>query len=217
MRIQSIIPLPLALIVAAGCGVPTAATDESHQAIEGGTADTGHPYVGLLWRPDNREGCTGTLITPQIVMTAAHCFNGINTGGGMPVFYTGQGIGGVRTNDPNTDWDPSRDPTLTAHTVQTWTIANGFVDGCPNKNDLALVLLSTGIYKTYFGSYAHAGYPLPGAPRRRLRPPQRLGRLQVLRRREHRGDRRDRHPGRMGNRRQQGLRRQRRLGRAAHL
>lgn len=46
------------------------------QAITWGTLDgTAHPYVvGILFqRPDGLYSCTGTLLTPNVVITAGHC------------------------------------------------------------------------------------------------------------------------------------------------
>jgi hypothetical protein len=157
------IHLTLTLVIAVGCGAPVGNSTsngigKTQEAIEGGSPDSSHRAVGVFWRPDNKELCSGTLITPSIVMTAAHCFNGINTNNGNPIFYTGNGVGGIN----NGNYDPGTDPGLTPHNVQTWTIAQGFVDGCPNKNDLALVLLSDEQWGVSSG-YAHAGFPIPGA------------------------------------------------------
>lgn len=46
-------------------------------AITGGTEDTGNTYsnVGMVvfYQPDGRFRCSGTLIAPTVVLTAAHC------------------------------------------------------------------------------------------------------------------------------------------------
>jgi hypothetical protein len=46
-------------------------------AIIGGSADFTHPYVGLL--DNGSEGCSGTLVAPRVLVTAAHCFAGASS------------------------------------------------------------------------------------------------------------------------------------------
>lgn len=53
-------------------------------AIVGGAADDGDPHVVALVRA-GRAGCTGTLISPHVVVTAAHCVE--PTAGAPAVFF----------------------------------------------------------------------------------------------------------------------------------
>lgn len=68
-------------LVAAACLLPLGlVTAAPATAITGGTQDTTNIYsnVGLLvfYEADGRFRCTGTLVTPTVVLTAAHCTAG---------------------------------------------------------------------------------------------------------------------------------------------
>jgi secreted trypsin-like serine protease len=94
------------LLALAACALPAAPA----AAIVGGTEDGSlHPNVGMLYftQPDGRFRCTGTLIAPTVVLTAAHC-----TVDATNVFVTFDTVG---PSDPLTTGDASRFITGTAH------------------------------------------------------------------------------------------------------
>lgn len=68
--LQLVVTVLVALVVLVATAGPTA-------AITGGTEDTANTYssVGMVvfYQPDGRFRCSGTLIAPRVVLTAAHC------------------------------------------------------------------------------------------------------------------------------------------------
>jgi len=62
------------LFLLCGCGaMPDQDTVANSEPLGGGQVDTGYPAVGCI------NSCTGTLIAPDLVLTAKHCGSMINT------------------------------------------------------------------------------------------------------------------------------------------
>jgi len=80
MRSGSSVAL-LAWVLAVGCGPDKNSADFSSSSrtssIVGGTAFAGLPSVGALLI-DGEMACTATLIAPRLVMSAAHCLEGVS-------------------------------------------------------------------------------------------------------------------------------------------
>jgi len=130
-------------------------------AITWGTPDgTQHPHVVslLFLRPDGYYICSGTLLTPYVVLTAGHCTE-----------EGGQGnLGTWVRNDPNMDaaYNAERPqyPSLTAWINATWTAGQAvphpqYADfaGFPNTHDVGLVLLSKPISVPLYGKLPTLG------------------------------------------------------------
>jgi Trypsin len=68
--LHSVFALSLAAVALLAATTPAA-------AITGGTEDLANKYsnVGMVvfYQPDGRFRCSGTLISPQVFLTAAHC------------------------------------------------------------------------------------------------------------------------------------------------
>src|SRR5579864_9744637 len=58
-------------------------------AVLGGQPDTTHPYVALV--AEGQTACSGTLLSPTVMLTAAHCFAADSGGSPLTVrAYFGQ-------------------------------------------------------------------------------------------------------------------------------
>src|SRR5205814_899918 len=88
-------------------------------AIVGGTKDTADPGVVLIFsqKPGSAQGglCTGEVISPHVVLTAAHCLDPAVTGSGVQFsIFTGTDLNAqandnslwidVASTDPNPDF-----------------------------------------------------------------------------------------------------------------
>ncbi len=103
-------------------------------SIINGTPDLDNPAIGALSVDKSRTFCTGTLITSQLVLTAAHCISSARSSGIDKIFF-------------RVDIADNTDPTKTFrseyHAVQE-LVSNPSYNGGQNghENDLGLMVLT---------------------------------------------------------------------------
>ena len=113
---------PLILLAATACGCSaTPPVDVSRNAIIGGQTDPGDLSVVMVYAMAGQKGaiCTGEVVSPHVVMTAAHCVDPATVGNG----FTFQIFLGTDANSPqvvagaspwysvkSTDYDHAFDP-----------------------------------------------------------------------------------------------------------
>ena len=154
------------IVLLAALGAAVAALAGSAGAITGNyTDDFVHDNVGLLvfYTPDTPAGedpfshrCSGTLISPTVMVTAGHCTQGVDEGR----VYFQQSV--APNYDPNAFGGWGGDPTtgypyeggVTFHRADNY----GFLAGFPETKDAGVVVLDTPVTPTNgFGILPTAG------------------------------------------------------------
>lgn len=133
----------LGLMILGGCATQTddasapaaETTDTSNDEIIGGTPTTGDPaIVALYGTKEGQEGgslCTATLITPTVLLTAAHCVSPETVGEGV----TFRALLGANLTDATTP-SPSI-PVSEVHFDPEFSAQN-----LPNGHDIAVAILA---------------------------------------------------------------------------
>lgn len=116
-------PLALAIASLAAASCDDAVTGEQQQAVVGAELSTNDPAVVALVANGGRVFCTGTLISPRVVVTAAHCID--DGGSSFAAFF------GNDTSAGGTRIDVQK---VKAHPGWTGDLAGG--------NDIGVLLLA---------------------------------------------------------------------------
>ena len=127
-----------------GCGadLPLPAA-ERQEPILGGTLDEGDPAVGIMLADDPSGGwlCSGTLISPTVYLTAAHCVRPATGATTMKVYF-----GTFYATAPPGDWAPVKE----FHYNPQFDINN-----LPGGHDCAVLIFQNPVTTTTPKPYNH--------------------------------------------------------------
>src|SRR5580704_6378685 len=133
----------LVLCSLVGCAGTISDDDSDNPDIVGGTPTTGFPEVGMVGATGPAELCTGYMVSPTIVLTAAHCIEGGQAYG----FYTGTGTLETVTDPTEAILDAL--PNVTKNAVLESAMYPGAnLSASPFRDDVAYVRLAAPLTAT---------------------------------------------------------------------
>lgn len=172
-----------ALLLAAACAVePSIGLDD--EALVGGDRDLAAPATGPFqdslrqWHRDATVQiepgfCTGVLVAPNIVLTAAHCVHGASTGVRFGPLADSPGTmpGGPPTLDSSTipTGTPSSPATdvgvigCVTHPRSGITCGDGLPLGAPMQNDVAILVLDQRVDHGEFAEGTNRYHAIPAS------------------------------------------------------